>query len=142
MPEQKILTWAANRAANEPSLLAYDLSAYRALNNVSEGELALALQCSPEALVCLSLCRRPNPNAATFRSDIQQIATHCGVNARNLAAVLREVDSLRTMREASAIAPFAQTQLGFLAAARDRNPHPRPRKPGGKKGSGKKRPRK
>lgn len=131
------MQWAAKRAAEEPRLLGYELSEYRTLNDATEDDLAAALECSREALVCLALCRRPDAAAPSFRADVEQIALHCGVNAHKLAALLREVDSLRTIREVTIPPHLAAGRPGVLAAARDRNRKQRPRKRGGKKRPGK-----
>jgi hypothetical protein len=131
--EPDILRWAAKRAAEQPFLLAYDLREYRELHEATEDELASFLACSPEALVCLSLCRRPDPTAPSFRVDVEQIALHCGVNAQQLGALLREVDSLRTIRQAPLPLPVTSAQSGLLAAARDRKRKPRREKRGGKR---------
>ena len=137
MSEQEILRWAAKRAAEEPKLLGHDLHEYRVLNDILEGELAAVLDCSRDALVCLALCRRPDPTASSFRTDVEQIASHCGANAQKLAALLREVDSLRTIRQVP-ISPYvADGHPGFLAAARDRKRKPRPHKQDGNKRRGK-----
>jgi hypothetical protein len=135
--EQDIIRWAAKRAAEEPQLLGHELREYRALNDASEDELATALECSRDALVCLALCRRPDPNAASFRAEVEQIAMHCGANAQKLAALLREVDSLRTIRQVPVPPHVAASRSGLLAAARDRKRKSHPQKRGGKKRPGK-----
>ncbi len=134
MSERDILKWAANRAANEPVLLGYDLREYRNVNDATDVDLASVLDCSVDALVCLSLCRRPNPDAPSFHADVQQIARHCGVNPERLAAILREVDSLRTIRQAPT-PMVTDLNTGFLAAARDRKQKRSPKKRSGKKRS-------
>jgi hypothetical protein len=123
--ERDILHWAAKRAATEPWLLGYELREYRELNDVTEDDLAVALDCSRDALLSLALCRRPNPDASSFRADVEQIALHCGANAQKLAVLLREVDSLRTIRQLPVPLNVAERQAGFLAAARDRKRKPR-----------------
>ena len=137
MFEPDILRWAAKRAAEQPSLLGYELREYRALNNATDSDLADALGCSQESLVCLALCRRPNPSTPSFRADVEQIALHCGVNAQKLAGLLREVDSLRAIRQTPFPPPLAASQSGLLVAARDRKPNRRPQKRSGKRRSGK-----
>jgi hypothetical protein len=122
--EHDILRWAAKRAAEEPFLLAHDLREYRTLHDASEDDLASVLECSANALVCLALCRRPDPSAPSFRTDIEKIALHCGANGQKLAVVLREVDALRTIRQPLP-APVTYGQSGLLAAARDRERKPR-----------------
>lgn len=134
MSEQDILRWAAKRAAEEPRLLGHELREYREVNDATEDDLAIALDCSRDALVCLALCRRPNPNAPSFRADVEQISLHCGVNAQKLAVLLREVDSLRTIRQVPVPPHVGAGQAGLLAAARDRTRRTR------KKRNAKKRP--
>lgn len=137
MAEHDILRWAAKRTAEEPRLLGYELSEYRTFNDATEDDLAAALECSRDALVCLALCRRPDSNAPSFRVDVEQIALHCGVNAQKLAALLREVDSLRAIRQVPIPPHLAAPQLGLLAAARDRKKKRREQKAGRKKRPGK-----
>lgn len=134
MSEQEIIRWAAKRAAKEPQLLGHELREYRALNDASEDELATALGCSRDALVCLALCRRPDPSAPSFRGEVEQIAVHCGANAQKLAALLREVDSLRTIRQVPLLPNVGVSRTGLLAAARDRKR--KSKKRGGKKRPG------
>ena len=119
MAEHDILRWAAKRTAGVPQLLGYELSEYRTFSDATEDDLAAALGCSRDALVCLALCRRPDSNAPSFRVDVEQIALHCGVNAQKLAALLREVESLRAIRQAPIPPHLAAAQPGLLAA-RDR----------------------
>lgn len=137
MVEHDILQWAAKRTAEEPQLLGYDLSEYRMFNDATEDDLAAALECPRDALVCLALCRRPNPNAPSFRVDIEQIALHCGVSAQKLAALLREVDSLRAIRQVEIPPHLAAAHPGLLAAARDRKRKRPEQKAGRKKRPGK-----
>ena len=133
MPKSDILRWAARRAADEDFLLGYDLREYRELHEATEDVVASVLDCSPDALVCLSLCRRPDPTAQSFRADVEQIAAHCRVNAQKLAALLREVDSLRTFSQAPLPPPAAFARPGLLAAARDRKRKPGKEKRGAKR---------
>ena len=137
MAEQNIMEWAAKRAADEARLLGHELREYRTLNDATEDDLAAALECSRDALTCLALCRRPDLNAPSFREDVEQIALHCGANAQRLVALLREVDSLRAIRQAPIPPHLAAPQPGLLAAARDRKKKRRGQKAGGKKRPGK-----
>ena len=135
MAEQNVMEWAARRAGEEPQLLGYELREYRTLNNATEDDVATTLECSRETLVCLALCRRPDVSGPSFRAEIEQIALHCGVNAQKLAALLREVDSLRAIRQVPIPPHLAPAQVGLLAAARDRR-----KKRRGQRASRKKRP--
>jgi hypothetical protein len=131
--EQNVIQWAAKRAADEPRLLGHELREYRTLKDATEDDVATALECSRDALICLALCRRPDPSAPSFRADVEQIALHCGVNAQRLAVLLREVDSLRAIRQVPIPPHLSAAQPGLLAAARDRKKKRRGQKAGGKK---------
>lgn len=133
MSENDILRWAAKRATKEPFLLGYDLHEYRTVHNASDDDLASLLDCSRDALVSLALCRRPDTTAPSFRGDVEKIAFHCGANAQQLAAMLREVDSLRTIRQSPMPDVVTYTQSGLLAAARDRKRKSPRHKRGGKR---------
>ena len=133
MSESDIVRWAAKRSTKDPFLLGYDLHQYQAIHEASDDELASLLDCSRDALVSLALCRRPDPTASSFRVDVEKIALHCGANAQHLAAMLREVDSLRTIRQLPIQAVDAHVQSGLLAAARDRKRKLRRHKRGSKR---------
>jgi hypothetical protein len=132
--DSEILKWATMRTADQPFFLGYDLNEYRIIHDATEDDLASLLDCPRNALVCLSLCRRPYASGPSFRRDVEQIASHCGVNAQRLAKLIREVDSLRTMREVDMPEQIGHSVPGLLAAARERKMTPRRR--------GRKRPRK
>jgi len=105
---------ALQRAAADPFFLASALEAYRSLNGLDDTALADYLDCSLEDMIRLAFCRRPVTDAMTFRREVEQIAAYASVRAERLAQLLREVDSLETLRKSSTTKP------GFLMAARDR----------------------
>ncbi len=120
MSDRDILKWAAMRSAEQPVMLGFDLNEYRNMHEVSEDDLASLLRCSRDALVCVAFCRRPDPNTPTFRAEVEQIASHCGADSQTLAKILREVDTLRTMRDLPTPVLGQTAQSGLMAAARDR----------------------
>jgi hypothetical protein len=134
--EHNVIHWAAMRAANEPELLGHELNAYRTLNDATESDLATALGCSQGALVCLALCRRPDTGTSSFRAEVEKIALHCGVNAQKLGTLLRQVDSLREIRQISTQHHLVAAQSGLLAAARDRKKKRRGQRAGRKRRPG------
>lgn len=121
----EILQWAAKRAAEQPFLLGYDLHEFRVLHDTSEDELASFLECARDALISLALCQRPDPEGSSFQVDVEQIAAHCRVSPLQLAKLIRDVDSLRTMRDWPTHVSHVSSQPGLLAAARDRKGRPR-----------------
>lgn len=119
--EDRILQRAAARAAEDPFFLAHDLQEYRNMTQTDEAGLARLLHCSRDALVHVGLCRRPDPNGDSFRAEVEKIASHCGVSAQQLAGLIREVDAVLGMREASIPSmQSAQEYSSHLMAARDR----------------------
>lgn len=126
-PSSKVVQRALQRAAADPFFLASALEAYRSLNGLEGTALADYLDCSMEDMTRLAFCRRPVTDAMAFRQEVEQIATYASVSADRLAQLLREVDSLETLRKS------ATTRPGFLMAARDRVDEEGPAKDDGKK---------
>ncbi|HXG36823.1 MAG TPA: hypothetical protein VNL15_07625 [Dehalococcoidia bacterium] len=125
-PSSKVVRRALKRAAADPFFLGSALEAYRSLNGLDDTALADYLGCSTGDTIRLAFCRRPVTDAMTFRREVEQIAAYASVRADRLAQLLREVDSLETLRKS------ATTRPGFLMAARDRVEEG-PTKDGGKK---------
>ncbi len=123
----KVVQRALRRATEDPFFLASALETYRSLSGLDDVALANYLDCSTEDMIRLAFCRRPVTDAMTFRREVEQIAAYASVRAERLAQLLREVDSLETLRKS------ATTRPGFLMAARDRVEEEGPTKDGGKK---------
>lgn len=114
----ELLRYAAHRARTRASFIASALAAYQANKQWTDTELAAFLECPPEALTRLALCRRPAGDAGAFRGEVQRIAGFAGVAPLRLAQLLREVDAAAAFREGTA-AP--RPMPGMLLAARDRD---------------------
>jgi len=110
-----ILRHAARRASHHRFFLAADLEEFRSHRGMGEEELASFLGCGPELLPKVALCRRPDPTSPRFRLDVHRVAQAFGLAPDRLAAVIREVDALRALKEASE----AETPQGLLLAARE-----------------------
>ena len=121
MADETILNWAAARASDDPAFLAYDMREYSKMNGLDEIGLARFLECSHDSLVKLALCLHPNPHLDSFRDNVERIAIHCAANSMKLAQLVREVDSVQTMRSAPSL-PMSQMHghTTVLLAARDR----------------------
>ena len=114
----ELLRHAARRASQHPFFLAADLEQFRVHRGIQETDLARFLGCSPEVLPKVALCRRPDPESPRFRSDTHRIANFFDLQTDHLVQLIREVDVLKALREAS---PAAEQEVarGFLVAARD-----------------------
>lgn len=84
-------TRLARRVEADPSFMAHTLASYRRRRRLDDTVLAAVLRCSVEALPRLALCRRPDPDSASFRTDLAHIAHYVGCDADRLASLLRTV---------------------------------------------------
>ncbi len=80
-------------------------------------ELAAYLGCDPENIFRLALCRRPDATALAFNTDVEHLARRFGIQSDRLFAIIREVDSLQSLRDHLAFKPQSDR---MLLAARDR----------------------
>lgn len=103
----------AHLARERSRLMASLLAAYQEQQRLDDASLATLLGCDVQALPRLALCRRPRP-APHFRTDIDRIAAYVPCDPRQLAVLIRAVESWLSLRQA----PSAQASL--LLAARDR----------------------
>lgn len=115
MSDGDLLRRAAERASRHAFYLASSLLAYARAERLDDAGLAQRLGCDPASLPALLLCRKPVGEGAVFRADVEAIAERFGLNAGQLARLLRRADSLAALAAAPADQPG-----GLLAAARDR----------------------
>ncbi len=106
---------AVARFAADEFFVAWALERYRIAEGLDEEQLASFLECPPEHLARLAMCRRPLSGSPRFVQEVQAIAAYVGSNPFQLAALLRRVETTEAL---AAAAPAA----GFFAAARDRAP--------------------
>jgi hypothetical protein len=128
-PASDPLRALAGRLSSDPRYMAYALAAYRRQEGLSEGELAGALGTTPELLVRLALCLRPDADSPLFAEQLGELADFTLTVEAQLAHILRQVDSLEALASLPAAAPeaggrreapAASSLTGLLAAARDR----------------------
>lgn len=103
------------RVTRDPFFLGEALAVYAESARLDEAGLCALLGCAGETLTQLRLCRRPVE--ATFRSDVAQIAARFGVDAGQLAQIVRQADSIAALRG-------AERRQQTLLAARDRDDEP------------------
>ncbi len=116
----------ARLARTEDNLLAPLLAAYQQYEMLDDDKLAEFLRCSTNALPRLALCKQPRP-APDFRNDIMRIAGFAGVDARQLATLIRAVQSRQALRKMPNVSETkhsdqqARQTTSLLLAARDHN---------------------
>ncbi len=103
----------AARLEDDSTTMAWVLARYREVEDTDDALIAITLGIDVARVPHLALCSRPR--AELFRTDIETIAEHIGMDPLALAEVVRRVD---------AVTGFGQRPRGhrggFLAAARDR----------------------
>lgn len=121
MADNDLISLTVQRAVADPLFLGYDLREYCQFSELNELDLSKLLECSIDDVKRLALCLRPSPNTPQFRADVERIALHCGADTQKLVSILRELDSVRTMRNVSGTVLHAHPdRQPLLLAARDR----------------------
>lgn len=123
----KQLAGLASRLQNDPAFMASILAAYQKQERLSDETLAAQLKSTPEMMVRLALCKRPESTSSRFADQVRQIAAYTNLDAAQLAQIIRQVDSLAKLSERPKAPQSEATSAktvrfypGLLAAARDR----------------------
>lgn len=121
----KQLRQLAVKLQENHEFMAWTLAAYQTKEHIDEDRLMVQLKTTPEMFVRLALCKCPNPNSATFASQVREIATYTNIDPVSVAIIIRQVDSLDILsklpRKNEAKNESARTfASGLLAAARDK----------------------
>jgi hypothetical protein len=101
----------AERAAQDPFFLACALNLFAASETLDDVQLAQNLNCTPETLVLVKLCRAPGSEPGQFRKDIHRVASTYGIEEGLLAHAVRRGQALHAMR--------ARPAARLFKAARD-----------------------
>ncbi|MEA2642200.1 MAG: hypothetical protein QOF51_3594 [Chloroflexota bacterium] len=117
MADTQRLRRAAEQARMDPFFLAGALLPLVTREGLDDASLAAQLGCTPADLPLVLLCRRPDRASATFRADVERIATRFGLDALVLVELLNRASAYAIVAAADA----EDTGL-WLVAARDREP--------------------
>ena len=77
--------------STDADFLGYALADYMAHTGMSERSLLGWLGIDPARMPSLTVCRSPDPTAASFRADCRTVAERFGCNAERLATMLGEL---------------------------------------------------
>lgn len=103
------------RACQDPFFLGYALDAHARQKEWDDRVLAEHLQCPPDRLPHLFLCRCPDGDDPQFTDHVRRIAEYAPCDANQLLLVLREAETLRRL------SGHSSTKVNsFFLAARDR----------------------
>ena len=92
--------------------MGYVIREYLNSEGLAEHELCLLLGITPELLVRLSLCKRPDSNQPDFLERVNTIADYTICDEHSILQLIRHVDSLDALRKSG--------RDVMLSAARDR----------------------
>jgi hypothetical protein len=102
------------RAALNPEFMGYVIREYLNSQRITNDDLCSLLGITPELLVRLSLCKRPDPQEPDFVERVSAIGDYTLCDEDALLQVIRHVDALEALRTPG--------QRTMLSAARDRYP--------------------
>ena len=105
-----------SRASNDIFFLGNAIEEFRILNGLSNSDIANYIECTPDALRRLALCRLPDDREDRFSDDIGHISDYVKCNADKLIAIIRQVNTIRALRKEST----GHVSSSLLLAARDR----------------------
>ena len=86
-----IIVRAVRALADDPQVMAPALTAYGRRAGLDEPPLAAWLGLTPERLLHLALCRRPDPASPTFAVDVTALAAYVGCLPEQLRTLLEQV---------------------------------------------------
>lgn len=119
-----LMNHLALRASDDIYFLGNVIAEFKAANGLSVLDIADYLQCPQDNLQRLSLCRLPDDKEDRFVEDIKRIAGYANCNADKLVSLIRQVNSLRSLRGQST----KKEVSSLLMAARDRRPEKQTRR--------------
>ena len=90
----RLLRLLAARIKDDPRFMACALDAYCKQQGLDADELVTRLATTPESIVRLSLCKRPNSNSSQFNEQVLQIAHYTTISQCGLMDVLEAADNL------------------------------------------------
>ena len=116
MDSETALARAAMRAGRDRYFVGWYLAQFAEMHEMQPTVLATFLECAPDRVPSLALCRAPLSDATAYREDVKHIAAFVGANPARLVSLLREVSAVHALRGASMVAEGQSS----LMAARDR----------------------
>ena len=107
-----MLSVLSARTERHRDFMGYVIREYLNSEGLAEHELCLLLGITPELLVRLSLCKRPDSNQPDFLERVNTIADYTICDEHSILQLIRHVDSLDALRKSG--------RDVMLSAARDR----------------------
>jgi hypothetical protein len=86
----------AAKLASIPDSMSWVIERYKEIEKVDDSAVQRLLGVSENAYYHLALCNRPRSDL--FKSDIESLAEHIGIEERSLLALVRRVEALEAFR--------------------------------------------
>jgi hypothetical protein len=114
----------AKRLQTNEEFMSFVLAAYQRREHIDDDHLMVQFNTTPEMLIRLALCKRPNTNVASFSSQLREISAYTKIDPGLLANVIRQVESIDALiklpsKGVDKKGLASKRMPGLLAAARD-----------------------
>ena len=109
----KILEIGVKRVAEDSKFLSFVLNRYLEIENMSQSELILELNCSLEDLFRLALCQVPDTLREDYIERLEQISEYTCVAVPKINKIIKRVDAVVKLCS-------LESRMTFLMAARDK----------------------
>jgi hypothetical protein len=90
-PQMQQLAALARRLESDEQFMAWVLKQYRALEQLTPEALVRQLEATPEQVVRLALCKKPDLRSSQFESQLEQIAAYTQIPVDGLRAILKRI---------------------------------------------------
>ena len=111
----KYLQKLVEKANTDRFFVGWSLAQYQAFHDLDEQGLAQFLECDPEHINRLSLCRQPDDQGGQLQDQVRRIAGFGACSPDRLVRLMREVAAFSALQEGT-----EERQGAMLMAARDR----------------------
>ena len=108
-----------DKAQQDTFFVGWTLEKYQVLHSIDKEHLIKFLECTPDALNRLGLCRQPDDEDPKFQEHVQRVADFGPCNADQLVRLIRDVATFSSLQDEVGI-----DTGGLLMAARDKKQTP------------------
>lgn len=108
----RLFELANNELADDREFMAFYLEKFQEIENISQQDICLQLNCSSEEYYKLALCKAPEADSSEFISRLNNIGQHTGISVFGLSSMIKRVNSILSLS--------GQSHKNYLMAARDK----------------------
>ena len=89
--EHQHLAFLAYQLEDDKRFMAYALRLYRDREQLTAQDISDELHTTPEMLVRLALCKRPNKRSPQFTEQLQQLSVYTGIDIERLKSLFQRL---------------------------------------------------